>query len=173
MTRDYFIALGLVYKGYYEFPLKRFYWTTSVHYKFEPLPQPNDQHKKDADERDLLFFGEPEKILIEVKAPEGAPGSSEPDPAAPPAGGDAKPADEKKENLDESVEIKPKIVPKNFTELDRLAYVITAIESETHVVPEGAFKMLPAHEIRRNESYKGSILNAKNNRSGQEGLGQG
>ena len=62
----------------------------------------------------------------------------------------------KKENLDESVEVKPQIVPKNFTELDRLAYVIAAIENDTHIVPEGAYKLLPSHEIRHNESFKGN-----------------
>lgn len=127
------------------------------------MPQPNDQHKKDADERETLFFGEPEKILIEVKPPENA------DPAAggqPPADADpaANPEDqkqateEKKENLDDTVEVKPQIVPKNFTELDRLAFVVAAIENDTHVVPEGAFKYIPSHEIRRNESYKGTLF---------------
>eukprot|EP00831_Metopus_contortus_P047935 TRINITY_DN3885_c0_g3_i3.p2 TRINITY_DN3885_c0_g3~~TRINITY_DN3885_c0_g3_i3.p2 ORF type:complete len:117 (+),score=29.16 TRINITY_DN3885_c0_g3_i3:135-485(+) len=45
-VRDYYIAIGLVYKGYYEFPFKKFYWTTSANFVFEPLPHPNEQNKK-------------------------------------------------------------------------------------------------------------------------------
>ena len=113
------------------------------------MPQPNDQQKKDVDDREMLFFGEPEKILIEVKPPEAA-GQAEPDPNAP---AEAKPGDKKP--LDESAEVKPQIVPKNFTELDRLAYTVAGIETDTHVVPEGAFKLIPKHEIRRNDAFKG------------------
>ncbi len=157
-TRDYYIALGIVYKGYYEFPFKKFYWTTSANFKFEPLPQPNDQNKKDADERESLFLGEPEKVLIEVKPPENAGQPAEvPDPAANPnpnPNPEGK-VEEKKESLEDSTEVKPQVVPKNFTELDRLAYVVTAIENDTHVIPEGAFKMIPSHEVRRNEGFRG------------------
>ena len=102
-----------------------------------------------------MFFGEPEKILIEVKAPEAAAPADQPEGGAPP-NPEGKQEEVKKEpNLDDSVEVKPQIIPKNFTELDRLAYTIAAIENDTHVVPEGAYKMIPIHEVRRNESFKG------------------
>ena len=153
LQHDYYIALGIAYKGHYNFPVKKFYWATEVAYKFESMPQPNEQYKKDVDERDTMFTGDPDKILIEVKPPEqtepgaegGAPGNEE---------GQEKGA-VKKENLDESIEVQPTLIPKNFTELDRLAFVVAAIENDTHVVPLGAFKLLPIHEVRRNENFKG------------------
>ncbi len=48
-----------------------------------------------------------------------------------------------------------KIPPKNFTELDRLAYVVRAIDHETQVVPKGAFKLTPDHELERNRNFSG------------------
>lgn len=57
--------------------------------------------------------------------------------------------------MDDSVEVKPTIIPKNLTELDRLAYTVCAIENDTHVIPEGAYKLIPKHEVRRNESFRG------------------
>lgn len=83
----------------------------------------------------------PEPVVEEKKEGEVGEGGEQP-PEAP-------------ENLEDSVEIKPVIIPKNFTELDRLAYVVTAIENDTHIVPQGAFKLLPKHEIRRNVAFKG------------------
>ena len=91
------MAMGLTYHGFYEFPFKKFYWATSATYQFAPLPQPNDQHKKFIDECDLLFWGEPEKILVEVKPPENA-GQPESNPE-PEAG--APKAEEKKQPLEE------------------------------------------------------------------------
>jgi len=36
--KDYYIALGLNFKGYYEFPVKSFYWCTSD-FKFAKLDE--------------------------------------------------------------------------------------------------------------------------------------
>lgn len=49
---------------------------------------------------------------------------------------------------------------KNFTELDRLAYVIRSIDWDAFVVPEGAFKMLPTKQMRENDDFSG--LSAEN-----------
>ena len=48
--------------------------------------------------------------------------------------------------------------PKNFTELDRLAYVVRAIETECQIVPVGAYKLTVEHELDYNESFKGLPL---------------
>jgi len=152
VQNDYYIALGLNYKSYFNFPLKKFYYATSANYSFTPMPQPNEQLKKDVDDRETMFFGDPDKILVEVKPPEGdANAEAQPPPAEntenqPPA---------KKENLDESIEEKVVLIPKSFTELDRLTYVVSAIENDTHVVPLGAFKLSPTHELQRNAYFKG------------------
>ena len=148
ITQDYYIALGLNYKGHYNFPFKKFYYAASPSYAFLPIPQPNEQYKKDVDEKDTMFFGEPMKILIEVKPPEEGEGNVvEENPEEKSA--------EKKDELEESEEEKPILIPKNFTELDRLAYVVSAIDNDTHVVPLGAFKLTPEHELQRNTYFKG------------------
>ena len=97
-----------------------------------------------------MFFGEPEKILIEVKPPDEEGGEPNPPEENP----DEK-SGEKKADLDESVEEKPVLIPKNFTELDRLSYVVQAIDNDTNVVPVGAFKLTPDHELQRNLYFKG------------------
>ncbi len=51
---------------------------------------------------------------------------------------------------------KPLELPaKGVSELDRLAYVVHAIENDCQVVPVGSFKMTPIKEVRRNEAFKG------------------
>ena len=138
--------------------MKKFYWATGLTYKFEPLPQPNEQHKAEVDSRDTMFFGEPEKVLVEVKTEEQPP-AEQPPAEQPPAEGDKEKEhkEDKKEDADTSIEVKPKVIPKNFVELDRLAYVVAAIENDTHVVPEGSFKLIPIHEVRRNEHFAGTF----------------
>ena len=45
-------------------------------------------------------------------------------------------------------------VLKPMTELDRLAYIVNEIENDTHIIPVGAFKMKPTHEIRKNIEFE-------------------
>ena len=45
--------------------------------------------------------------------------------------------------------------PKDLTELDRLQYVVLAIENDCAIVPVGSMKMTPNHQLRRNEAFKG------------------
>ena len=94
---------------------------------------------------------------MEDKSTEAAAPTGVEEGGAPPPNPEGKQEEVKKEpNLDESVEIKPQVIHKSFTELDRLAYTVAAIENDTHIIPEGAYKMIPIHEIRRNESFKGT-----------------
>ena len=48
-----------------------------------------------------------------------------------------------------------KIPPKNFIELDRLAYVVRAIDHDCSLVPQGSFRMTPSHELTRNKAFEG------------------
>lgn len=50
-----------------------------------------------------------------------------------------------------------KVVEKvsNFLEMDRLAYVVRAIEFECQVVPVESHRMTTSHELERNVSFKG------------------
>lgn len=45
--------------------------------------------------------------------------------------------------------------PKSYTEEDRLAYTVNAIEQECQLVPVGAFRMATSHELRYNEEFRG------------------
>lgn len=47
------------------------------------------------------------------------------------------------------------IVPINLKEIDRLLYVVLAIENDCSAVPQGAFKLTPAHDVQRNQAFKG------------------
>jgi radial spoke head protein 9 len=47
------------------------------------------------------------------------------------------------------------VPPKAFTELDRLAYTIRAIDIDCASLPVGALKLSPLHELRYNDSFKG------------------
>lgn len=38
--------------------------------------------------------------------------------------------------------------PKNFLEVDRLAYIVNAIEFECALLPIGAVRLTPSHELR-------------------------
>ena len=47
------------------------------------------------------------------------------------------------------------IPEKGVSELDRLAYVVNAIDQDCQVVPMGSFKFTPNKEVRRNEAFWG------------------
>ena len=69
-----------------------------------------------------------------------------------PEGEEKKP--EQAEPVDSDEEEVVKIEPKNYTEEDRLAYTVGAIEQECQLAPLGAFKMITCHEIRYNDSFR-------------------
>ena len=45
LNGDYYVALGLVFTGRYEFAEKRFFYATSSDFTFKPFPTLNDQHR--------------------------------------------------------------------------------------------------------------------------------
>lgn len=48
-----------------------------------------------------------------------------------------------------------KVPPKELTEIDRVNYVVHAIETDCQIAPIGAYKMTAAHQVRRNEAFNG------------------
>lgn len=44
---------------------------------------------------------------------------------------------------------------KNFTELDRLSLLVHQVEHDCQVVPLGAYKMIPTHELAPNPNFRG------------------
>ena len=49
-----------------------------------------------------------------------------------------------------------------ITELDRLAFVVNAIEENCQLVPKGAFKLTPTNEIRYDETFYGLTIQTGN-----------
>jgi len=47
------------------------------------------------------------------------------------------------------------VPPKELTEIDRVNYVVNAIETDCQIAPCGSFKMTAQHQVRRNEAFKG------------------
>jgi hypothetical protein len=114
------------------------------------MPNLNDQHIEYIDRDNGFFKGEPNRKL---KQP--AEGEEEP-PAEPEEAGEDDEEGAKKEldsNESEAEEIK--VPPKELTEIDRLNYVVYAIENDCQIAPLGAFKMTSQHQVRRNEAFKG------------------
>jgi radial spoke head protein 9 len=44
---------------------------------------------------------------------------------------------------------------RGVTELDRLSYLVNAVDQDCFLIPQGSFKMTPIKEIRKNEAFKG------------------
>ena len=114
------------------------------------MPELNDQHKDYIDRDKSYLTGEPTRKL---KQPvEGEDGEAE--PAADDAGDDEEGA-KKELDSDVSEAEEVKVPPKDLVELDRLKYVVLAIENDCQIAPIGAFKMTSQHQVRRNEAFKG------------------
>lgn len=145
------MALGLVYNGKYEFAEKRFYYATSNDFVFKPFPALNDQHRELYDDIRTMLTGNPKLIHKKVE-PEKNPDQEE-------EAAKKKPVKEI-DPLASSEEEDPNalIVPVDLKEIDRVHYLVRAIENDCHIVPQGAFKLTTAHEVARNEAFKGLAL---------------
>lgn len=159
IAKDYYLALGLKFKNQYEFPLKKFFWCNDE-FKFGELPQINREHKDRVDAFRTMFTGDHTKILIKVTEDE----ENADKPPADTNPEDANPENPEKKLLEDTDDEKElKVPPKNFTELDRLAYVVRAIDVDCSIVPVGAFRLTPNHELRYNDEFKGlSLADLKN-----------
>jgi hypothetical protein len=155
--------LGINYKDHYEFPEKKLYFTTTSSYQFAPIPATFDYHDNDYKETYMNpFTGNPSAIITKYKE------DIDPDAAI---GGDTTDHvdNNKQNNLEDGANPNPnadlddsqpeilvtKVEKENFTEALKLSYVVRCIEYETNVVPRGAFRLIPIHEIRRDQSWKG------------------
>mmetsp|Transcript_1353 Transcript_1353/g.861 ORF Transcript_1353/g.861 Transcript_1353/m.861 type:complete len:121 (-) Transcript_1353:374-736(-) len=120
--------MGVNYSDHYEFPEKGFFWATSLDFEFQPFPALNSQHSADKyDQIKSLFTGDPRLVHLKVEP-------------------DREDGQEAAEEQKEVKEIDPlasteeedeasKIVKVNLKELDRLHYVVRAIENDCAVVP--------------------------------------
>ena len=55
------------------------------------------------------------------------------------------------------------VKPKNFTELDRLALFVSLVSNDCSVVPLGAFRIIPTHELIPNPDFRGLKINQSKN----------
>jgi radial spoke head protein 9 len=157
LEKDYFIAVAINFVDKYQFPEKKFFWCSSNNFQFAPMNDPEEYHLKECQKFNTYFTGNQETILVTLAKDEEA----QPDQA-----NEKKEELKKEEDPDISREEIVEVVKlKNFTELDRLGFLVRMIDRETAVVPEGAFKMLPIHEMRRNDNFQGLKSNEIGNLS--------
>ncbi len=165
---DYFLAVGVDFKGHYEFPKKTFFYCTSGNYTFSPLPETFEYHDKDFTEKYITtaITGRPAEIIKKyAKDEEGENNEAKPDgedvaKVDNADGGNAlavNPLD-----LDESIDNLPKVEirKENFTELLKVSYIVRNIDHDTNVFPQGAFKLTVEHEVARNDAFKGLTLDS-------------
>jgi len=148
IQNDYFIACGVTYKSQFEFPTKKFFFCLSNDYNFKEMPGLNDQHRDFIDRDSSFLMGVPDRKLIQK-------GDGEEEEAKDPEPEDDEGSQKADPNSDESEAEEIKVPPKELTEIDRVNYVVNAIETDCHISPVGAFKMTAQHEVRRNEAFHG------------------
>jgi radial spoke head protein 9 len=61
-------------------------------------------------------------------------------------------------NLEDSLEIPKNLPGKNFSELERLSLIVNTVDYQCGLVPVGALKLTPTHEILLNVNFKGLSL---------------
>lgn len=150
LKADYLIAVAVIYEGKYEFPVKKFYWATNNDFKFQEMPETLEQHNEHVNKYNDFFTGDSAKVLENLEAP-----ADEGEGEAKDAGANEGEGENAKELESESEDDEVGIPPKNMTELDRLAFVVMAIENDCQIVPVGSIKLTPLHEVRKNEAFKG------------------
>jgi radial spoke head protein 9 len=131
--KDYYIAKALYYKGYPQFPKKKYFFCSSSNFIFSELPSLNPHQIPNFHKYNTYFIGNPDIILEKYDS-----GNSS--------------------NFDEENEgdsFRPRTKKKNMTETDRLSFVVRAIDRDCAVVPVGGFKMMPINELRRNDLFEG------------------
>ena len=131
--KDYYISKALYYKGFQNFPKKKYFFCSSTNFIFSELPDIQPHHIDNFYKFNTYFIGNPDIILEKYES-------------------------EQNKNLDDELtegNFKPLTRKKNMTETDRLSFVVRTIDHDTSVVPVGSFKMLPINELRRNDLFEG------------------
>jgi radial spoke head protein 9 len=176
---DYYVAMGVKFTEY-EFPSKAFYFATS-NFSFQRLPAIQPLFKDKIEEVVSLFTGNPDQALFEVlevkiippkiKTPsqenlEENQGNGTTGENTTGQNNDSSPAQNEptgtNERLEDLERPTPEMEPEQreermvaCKEIDRLAYVIRAIEFECACVPKGSLKMSLNHELRHNDGFTG------------------
>ena len=145
LKSNYYIAVAIRFQGEYESPSKAFFYATE-NFEFKRLPFLKWE-LKDAIEKvaDSEFHGLPDKIIWkEGGLVDEGEGEAEDEPAA----GESKDMTEGRIDLMGVDEEELKKGPIKISEVDRLAFVVRAIENDCALVPVGSVKIMPNHQLR-------------------------
>lgn len=159
---NYYIAVAYKFNEF-EFPTKRFFYATSS-FNFEVLPKPNPLFREKIEEFNGQFSGNPQTALFEVTETiveevqiEQVEAAIQEENAAPKPDLDADVEPEPIEEIPEPVRIEKRVTQNQVVckEVDRLGFVVRAIEFECACFPKGALKMSITHQLRYNEAFRG------------------
>ena len=130
--KDYYISKAFYFKGFKNFPKKKYFFFSSNNFIFSELPDIQPHHFDNFYKFNTYFIGNPDIILEKYDLAQN-------------------------KNTDEVIgdTFKPQLKKKNMTETDRLSFVVRTIDHDTSVVPIGGYKMLPIGELRRNDLFEG------------------
>jgi hypothetical protein len=129
--------------------------------EFALLPETLEYHDEDMKKHSNTFLTGVYATILEKYEeeinPEDQPNDPVPDTNNEPKEGDQPAEVKERDPLEDTIEleVKVEIKKKNFTELNKLSYIIKMIDNDTNIAPEGAFKILPIHELRRNDTFRG------------------
>jgi hypothetical protein len=130
----------------YEFPHKKFYFCQNE-FTFIEMPEIFMPHSDYANNYNGYFTGDPNTVLQALEKKEEEDKKDEDKKDEDP--------DKKDDSKKEDVEVKPVLPLRDFKEIHRLSFTVRAIENDCHICPEGAFKLTPTHEVRRNKNFQG------------------
>jgi len=146
---NYYIAVGISYKGSYEFPKKTFFWCSEKNdFVFEKMPLINEHWRAEVNKRSAKpFKGTPSVVLKKGKKPDVIKEEKSK-------------SDEPRDELDSTEEEDPDAMLEipDLTELARLTWHVSAIDFDCSVVPQGTLKLTVAHEVERDEKFNGLNL---------------
>ena len=130
--KDYYISKAFYFKGFKNFPKKKYFFCSSNNFIFSELPDIQPHHFDNFYKFNTYFIDNPDIILEKYDLAQN-------------------------KNTDEVIgdTFKPQLKKKNMTETDRLSFVVRTIDHDTSVVPIGGYKMLPIGELRRNDLFEG------------------
>lgn len=157
---NYYIALALKFDTY-EFPFKRFFYCTD-NFEFKPLPALIAQFKDMVEGYNGEFSGDQDRVLWEdTTEPVEDQQNVEPvnDDIDPLKTNEENKVDEDKSFDSEEKDKKQEVLLKKIVEIDRLAFLIRAIEIECAVVPVGSLRLNPKHHLEYNKLFTGLDLN--------------
>lgn len=142
IVRDYYVVKGLYFQNKQGFPESKFFFCTEDAI-FSELPPLAKELIPKAEGSRAFFTGQHDKVVGESEQPEEL-------------------GENNGRSVDEIIAAAQNQKRRNeLTELDRLSYVVRAIEIDCALLPIGALKLTPTKEIKYDSNFKGlAILDA-------------